>query len=211
MGGDVLGYNLFAYCGNNPVIRADHGGQFWDYVIDAVFLVWSVFGVINEPGDWRNWAALGVDVVFAVAPFVPSGAGQVLKAGNKVDNALDAINAAKVIDRADDTVEIIKSGWRVGDDISNLTKAGHAPTWSTVRQRYWKNEAFYNAGNYSASNLNRMKTGKAPLVELNGKYYSMELHHKIPRHMGGSNTYDNLLQVTPWDHASIDPFRFFNP
>ena len=27
---------MFAYCGNNPVSRADHGGQFWNVIIGAV-------------------------------------------------------------------------------------------------------------------------------------------------------------------------------
>ena len=81
--------NLYAYCDNNPVVRVDHGGQFWDYVVDVGFLAWSVADVVNDPGDWKNWAALAVDVVFAVVPFVPSGVGQVIKVGNKIDNALD--------------------------------------------------------------------------------------------------------------------------
>ena len=34
--GDFASLNLYAYCGNNPVSRADHGGQFWNVVIGAV-------------------------------------------------------------------------------------------------------------------------------------------------------------------------------
>ena len=34
--GDVASLNLFAYCGNNPVIREDKGGEFWNVVIGAV-------------------------------------------------------------------------------------------------------------------------------------------------------------------------------
>ena len=32
----MLGNNLFAYCNNNPVIRADSGGEFWHIVAGAV-------------------------------------------------------------------------------------------------------------------------------------------------------------------------------
>ena len=64
--------NLYIYCDNNPVVRVDRNGQFWDYVIDIGFLAWSVVDVVKDPGDWKNWAALAVDVVFAVVPFVPS-------------------------------------------------------------------------------------------------------------------------------------------
>lgn len=31
-----------------------------------------------------------------------------------------------------------------------------------MRSRYWKNEDYYNSGNYSEANLARMKKGKAP-------------------------------------------------
>lgn len=64
---------------------------------------------------------------------------------------------------------------------------------------------------YSLDNLKLMKKGRAPLVELNGKMYPMELHHIVPRRMGGTNDFSNLLAVTPWDHATIDPLRIFKP
>ena len=32
---DFFSFNLFAYCGNNPVVRNDNGGQFWYVVIGA--------------------------------------------------------------------------------------------------------------------------------------------------------------------------------
>lgn len=75
----------------------------------------------------------------------------------------------------------------------------------------WKNEAYFNAAKYSEDNLILLKKGCAPLVELNGKSYPMELHHIIARRNGGSNAYSNLLKVAPWEHAAIDPFRHFVP
>ena len=48
---------------------------------------------------------------------------------------------------------------------------------TTVRQRYWKNEAFYNPSMYSNSNLGRMKKGLAPIVD----NAPMELHHTLGR------------------------------
>ena len=35
-GQGLLGNNMFAYCNNNPVIRADSGGEFWHIVAGAV-------------------------------------------------------------------------------------------------------------------------------------------------------------------------------
>ena len=82
-----------------------------------------------------------------------------------------------------------------------------------MKSRYWKNEAHYNSNSYSKSNIDLMKKGRVPLVkyEGNGKFYPMELHHIKPRHEGGSNYFENLLPVTPWDHDAIDEFRYFNP
>ena len=34
--GDFAGYNLFNYCGNNPIARKDGNGFFWNYVVGAV-------------------------------------------------------------------------------------------------------------------------------------------------------------------------------
>jgi len=97
-------------------------------------------------------------------------------------------------------------GWRVGDPINNLTSTGRVPSWSAVRQRFWKNEAALNPGNYSQANLARTQRGLAPqrINPRTGQLESMELHHTPPQRNGG------LFDVQPvWqdDHALIDPFR----
>ena len=100
-------------------------------------------------------------------------------------------------------------GWRVGDPVDNLTESGNEPSWSTIRQRHWKNKAFYNSSNYNQANLQRMQKGLAPLVKYkNGKWYPMELHH--PHGRIGRNIYD-FIEVTPWKHAKVDPFRHWKP
>ncbi len=102
-----------------------------------------------------------------------------------------------------------QKGWHVGDPIDKLTSAGKEPAWSTVRQRYWKNEAFYNAESYSAENLARMQKGLAPqrVNPLTGELESMELHHIDPQRNNGPNTYDNLEKLWPDEHAAIDEYR----
>jgi RHS repeat-associated protein len=100
-----------------------------------------------------------------------------------------------------------KRGWKVGDAISNLTAKGNIPSWSTVRQRFWKNEAFLNASKYSQNNLLRMQKGLAPqrLNPNTGLMESMELHHHIlPQRNGG--LFD-FMKVWPDEHRAIDPFR----
>ena len=120
--------NLFAYCGNNPVICYDPTGHFWDYVFDVAFLIWSVADVIKNPNDWKNWVALGIDIIFAVIPFVPSGVGQVIKIGNKVDDALDVANMINKLDYINDIEKITIIGRnmnRVDKTAKNIGKAAN--------------------------------------------------------------------------------------
>jgi hypothetical protein len=97
-------------------------------------------------------------------------------------------------------------GWRVGDPINDLTSTGRVPSWTAVRQRFWKNEAHFNPGNYSEANLARMRQGLAPqrINPRTGQLESMELHHTPPQRDGG--LFD-VRPVWPDDHALIDPFR----
>jgi archaellin len=97
-------------------------------------------------------------------------------------------------------------GWRLGDSIQNRTIFGTVPRWSTVRARYWKNEAFYRAEEYNAAQLERMKNGLAPqrVNKLTGEIETMELHHIPPQREGG--LFD-FVKVWPDEHADLDSFR----
>jgi RHS repeat-associated protein len=98
------------------------------------------------------------------------------------------------------------TGWRVGDPITNLTTKGNTPAWSTVRQRFWKNEAFFNSSAYTKENILRMRKGLAPQIRnpTTGLMESMELHHTPPQRDGGLFKFKI---VTPEQHSLIDPFR----
>ncbi|MCB9093123.1 MAG: hypothetical protein H6620_11245 [Halobacteriovoraceae bacterium] len=109
-------------------------------------------------------------------------------------------------------------GWKVGDPINNRTIKGTVPTYSAVRHRHWRNEAL-NVKNGvitraleckiyepTEENIKRMEKGLAPQVEhpRTGKMVSVELHHIPPQREGG--LFD-FIEVTPWEHAEIDPHR----
>ena len=87
-GQGLLGNNMFAYCGNNPVSRADTSGFFWDTVFDVVSLVVSVVEVVQNPTDVGAWVGLVCDVVDVVVPVV-TGLGE----------TADAINSARKISK----------------------------------------------------------------------------------------------------------------
>ena len=100
-----------------------------------------------------------------------------------------------------------EKGWKVGDPIDKLTAAGKEPSWSTVRARYWKNQAYYNAGEYSEQNLIRMRQGLAPKNLITGE--SMELHHIHGRNIPNPHAENNLMRLWPSEHAQIDPHTFY--
>jgi len=103
--------NLYAYCLNNPVMGVDPTGEFWDTVFDIGFIIWGIVDLVNGGyKDWKNWVALGVDVLFAVIPFIPAGVGQVIKVGNKIDNATDIVSAINKIDNFQDMSKVTVIG-----------------------------------------------------------------------------------------------------
>ena len=116
-----------------------------------------------------------------------------------------ASQASEVIDTASD----VKKGWRVGEDITNLTKAGNVPSWSTMRSRYWKNKAHYFKDDplYTVADISRMEKGLAPQIVENGRTFSMELHHMLGRE---GNYYYLFFEITPQGHSIVDQHRFLN-
>ena len=106
-----------------------------------------------------------------------------------------------------DPPSCVPTGWTLGDDVYDQTRAGNEPSWSTVRARFWKNEAIVNASEYSVDDLSRMRRGLAPrrYNPDKGGWESMELSHEpTPRCEGGIE----FVPRWPQDHASVDPHRY---
>ncbi|UUU30804.1 RHS repeat-associated core domain-containing protein [Streptomyces sp. CA-210063] len=97
--------------------------------------------------------------------------------------------------------------WKVGDDYTKPNKKGKSPTMSTMRKRFWKNEAAEPAAEdqWGKDNIERMKRGSAPQrMRPDGTRESMELSHEpVPDREGG------MLLTPRWpdEHALIDPYR----
>lgn len=207
-------FNRYSYALNGPYRFVDPDGRvvwdlldyyFWQQSSQAWDQAFQAF--LKDPSTATGGAAAAafgensLDTV-ALLPAVPS-VGAIRRAVEWLTNAGRGklLRRASVLGAAGPT-----RGWRAGDPITNLTAHGEVPAWSTVRARFWKNEAFNNSSTYSAENLARMQRGLAPqrVNPLTGAVESMELHHRPPRREGG------LFDVTPvWpsEHAAIDPFR----
>ena len=119
--------NLYAYCDNNPVMRRDDGGMFWDTVFDVVSLVCSVVDVIKNPDDPWAWAGLAADVVSLAVPFA-TGGGTIMKVASNVDGVVDAArsvgNATDAIDTAMDSAKL---AGKTTEEVSKVAKKLHRP------------------------------------------------------------------------------------
>ena len=81
---------MYAYCDNNPVMRVDGDGEFWDTFFDVVSLAFSVAEVVANPYDVGAWVGLIGDTIDLI-PFV-SGVGEatdLIRVVVKGDKALD--------------------------------------------------------------------------------------------------------------------------
>ena len=68
---DFASVNLFAYCGNNPVIRADDGGEFWHIVVGAA--IGGIIGAVSA-------AVSGGDAIDIAIGFLAGAGGGALAA-----------------------------------------------------------------------------------------------------------------------------------
>ncbi len=95
-GQGLIGNNMFAYCGNNPVIRLDTTGEAFETVFDIVTLCFSVIDVICNPTDVGAWIGLVGDVVDLI-PFV-TGVGEATRAlriTDKISDGFGGLTKAK--------------------------------------------------------------------------------------------------------------------
>ena len=130
--GDILGYNMYAYCGNNPVNRNDDGGMFWDTILDVVSLVVSVVEVVANPTDPWAWAGLVGDTIDLI-PFV-SGVGETTKAikatVGAVTETVDSLyDASRTADRFADSIGTYK-------DLKKLNKGSGLEVHHIVEKRF---------------------------------------------------------------------------
>ncbi len=122
-----------------PVMFTDSTGYWIDTVLDIGFLIWSIVDVWNDPTNWKNWAALGVDLLFMAIPFVTGGAGQIIKAGNRIDDAVDVVNLINKVDNVND----LRKATIIGRDMDRVKDVASLLNKSDDVYDAWKG---YNKG-----------------------------------------------------------------
>lgn len=116
-GQGIIGNNMYAYCGNNPIINIDADGKAYDTVFDILSLASSVTEVIKRPSDPWAWAGLVGDVIDVAVPFV-SGVGEATKAIKTMRKT-----TVSVITNVEDVVETARAYKNAADAASDVRKA----------------------------------------------------------------------------------------
>ncbi|MBP3446405.1 MAG: DNRLRE domain-containing protein [Clostridia bacterium] len=111
--GTVLSYNLYSYCGNNPIVRQDTTGYAWETAFDVVSLVASAVEVTMNPTDLTAWVGLVGDTVDLI-PFV-TGVGETIKVLRTSSKLTDKI------DGTIDTYRVLKKGNKgTGNEVHHI-------------------------------------------------------------------------------------------
>ena len=100
--------NLYAYCDNNPIMRADGGGEFWNYIIGGVLggVVGGIVAAANGGDAWDTM--IGAVIGAALGVVAASGLGWVAQAGVSalISGTADATNQ---------TIDIVQNKKAVSD------------------------------------------------------------------------------------------------
>ena len=175
------GLNLYAYCGNNPVMYDDPSG----YERKAC----PPQGKISESVDGSGSNTTATER--RNSPGVVEGNGR---------------NTSKMMYGTDKNAGVIPK--EIADKLRekqyNNFDEFRNDFWKAVAETDYANEFLING---DPKNYYRMKNGGAPLVvsnqAINGSF-TYQLHHIIPINQGGSvYSVDNLVVVTPRYHAEI--------
>ena len=134
--------NLFAYCDNNPVMRADHGGEFWHLVVGGAIggIIGGVSAAISG-GDAVD-VLIGVVAGAAGGILAATGAGVVAQAVGSaaISMTTNAITQARNISKGK------QSKFDVGDMLFDGTVGLAAGAWGGNGASYGNSGGIMKAG-----------------------------------------------------------------
>ena len=106
--------NLFAYCDNNPVMRGDPDGEFWNYVIGGV--VGAAVGVVSAILNDEDVAGITISAVTGAALGVVSASGLGWFAQASISAGITSIS-----DVANQAIDIFMANGTISDYNMNQT------------------------------------------------------------------------------------------
>jgi len=121
--GNPQALNRYAYAANHPIKYRDPTGHWVETAWDVLNIGWDIYEVKRDP-SLINIGALVVDVGAAVLPFVPAGAGLIARGGKAakaaaevVSHADEAVDAARLVNRAADATAGLRRFQEVGTEV----------------------------------------------------------------------------------------------
>ena len=185
--GGFIGYNMYAYCSNSPIVYKDSNGNFIDTIFDVISLGFSVAEVIANPADPLAWIGLVGDAVDLI-PFV-SGVGEAVRVVKIADNIIDAADTVHDVSKAVDNVEDVLDA---AGDVARKTDFYVTPNGEAI-------PATLDGFNDNLSKLN-YQNGKYIGTDSNGpiRIRTNEIHLSDPNFTGVPNP----LHTVP--HFHID-------
>ena len=89
-GQGILGHNMFAYCGNNPIVFRDSSGYSVETALDVASALYSFFTLIGSP-SWANAGYLLWDAASVIIPGIPgSYVATSFRVAGKLDEFVDS-------------------------------------------------------------------------------------------------------------------------
>ena len=186
----------------------DPTGEFWDVVVDLVFIVLDVVGLCVNEGykNWENWVALGIDIVFAAVPFVTGGGGQVVKVGSKLDNIRN-IGKVTVVGQSMDRV---RNAGRLLDVSENLYHGykGYEKIANTGRVIYTssRTQKAYRAGILIAEPLAKIHNASWLLGKLRLGYTILDIGADVKKVAKGLRSSSYIMErgiLTIWEIRNL--------
>ena len=168
--GDFTSLNLYAYCGNNPVARADNGGEAWHILIGAV--VGAVAGVVGQVISDAVTSAMNGQITISNWQTY-TGAALGGAAGGVVLAATGSMSAANAVSGA------VTTG--AGQTLEKLTIKDYDKSWAEIGA----NTAVDGVVSYGLGKLPGIKNITAGRNNWSAVYRSglTKLRHGVATHM----------------------------
>ncbi len=124
--------NRYTYVNNCPLKYTDPTGHFLDWIWDAIAVAYDIYQFFKDP-SWSNAGMLGLDVILAIIPFVPAGAGIAAGTVKLADNASSLVTGLnKFLHAGDYGVQTYKN-------LKKMTKGTDLEAHHLVEVRFAKN------------------------------------------------------------------------
>lgn len=159
---DPQSWNLYSYTRNNPLKYVDRTGEAIETAWDVLNIGLGVKSFVDnvESGNYGSAVvdAVGivVDSAAAVVPFVPGGAGAVIKGARLADKADDVVDGVRALSHADDAADAGRTALNLTEGtVGGLRKAG-------------KSDAHHVIQDAAVRDLPGYASSSAPGVQLSG-------------------------------------------